>query len=279
MTFLWSPPALRHATINSGAFNPAQLASVIGAVLDPGSASTVVTGSGIASLADSFGGSPAVQATDNARPPRTTASNSVTVLQGVNDRMTWPASAANNQLVTWWWGAHVLLDDVAASKFLWRYGPTASFDPAATDSHNLRVLSNESLLLQVFTTAAGTAARSATTAPSVLNNTAYVFLTVEMNLALVGEANQVVISADGVVLPLAFADSIGAPGAMPAALQGNPGGSDIVLLASLSSGSFSPFIGKMGRQYFGKAAETGATQGCLTAATRTNLALFDRPVV
>ncbi len=266
-----------HARRSFKTFNPDQLASIIGAMLDPGHSGTVVTGAGISSLADAFGGPPATQGTDANRPPRTTASNGVTVMQGVNDRLVLPATSATNQLTKWWWAAHILLDDVTTAKFLMRYGPTASFDPAATDSHNLRILGDESLFLQVFTNAAGTAARSASGGAAFFNNTSYVFATCEINLDLVGEANQVCMTADAVVKSVTFANSVGAPGAMPAALQGQPAGSDITIWSEVVAG-FGDFVGKSGRWYIGKGAEPGVTQGCLTPATRANLALFDRPV-
>jgi hypothetical protein len=259
-------------------FDPSTLSGIIGAILDPAHASTVVTGLGVSSLADELGGSPAVQSTDGLRPPRVSATNGELVLQGVNDVLMWPASSANNQLVTWGWCGHLLLDNLTASKYLLRYGPGGSTDPVATDSHNLRVLGDESLFLQVFTDATGGQARNASMAGGALDSTSYKFVTLEMNLALVGEANQVVITVEAAVQALNFANSIGAPGAMPAALQGQPGGSDIMLLNNRTNANLAPCIGKLGRQYILKAAMPGVTRGLLTTAAREYLRQLRRPV-
>jgi hypothetical protein len=237
-----------------------------------------VTGSGVSSLPDALNSNPAVQATDGARPPRVSAANGLLVMQPSNDLLSLPAISANNQLTTWGFGAHVKLDDLTTSKFLLRYGPNTTFDPVATDSHNVRVLADESVFLQVFNNALGTSARNAVTPASVLNSTDYKFLTVEINLPLVGEANQVLITTDNVIHALTFGNSIGAPGAMPAALQGQPGGTNIVLFAEWLTSAITPFIGKLGpKLYFFGSAMAGVTRGLLTSDARAFLANHRRP--
>lgn len=260
-------------------FNPTQLAAVIGSMLDPGSASTVVTGSGISSLADNFGGLPALCGTDSGRPPLVTTSNGEKVAQGVNDFMAYPASTANNQLVTWWYGAFILLDNLIATKQWLRYGVTNTNSPQPTDSTELSILVNESLVFRAHTDASGGQIRSATTPAAVLTDTGYTFVTVEFNGNLAAEADRVIISIDTVVQTLLFSDSVGTPGAFPAALQGQPAGKDIALFNYRSDTNLVPLIGKLGLQYFGKAAEAGVTRGCLTPATRLNLANFRRPII
>jgi hypothetical protein len=271
----------RRTVARQGAgFDPAQLAAVIGAMLDPGSASTVVTGSGVSSLADNFGGSPATCATDSGRPPLVTTSNNEKVAQSVDDFLAYPRSSANNQLVTWWWGGFVLLDNVIATKRILRYGTTNVNTVQPTESHSISCLVDERVQFNVYTDATGASSRTATSTLALLTNTAYVFVTVEFNGNFASEADKVVISADGTVAAVTFADSAGTPGAMPAALQGQPSGLDIALM-SIRSAAFigGGFIGKIGLQYFGKAAEAGVTAGCLTPATRLNLANFRRPII
>jgi len=262
-----------------GSFNPLQLSAIIGAMLDPGGASTVFTGSGISSLADNFGGSPATCGTDAGRPPRVTTSNGELVAQGVNDFMAYPASSANNQLVTWWWAGFVLLDDVAATKRILRYGVTNTNSAQPTDSIELNILSNESVQFLVHADASGGQIRSATSSASVLTNTGYVFSTIEFNGNLLVEANRCLMTFDTVVDTVTFANSAGTPGAMPAALQGQPAGKDIALFNYRNDANLSPLIGKLGVQYFGKGAEPGVTRGCLTQETRIKLANFRRPII
>lgn len=279
--FCQSSQAAWNAANGAGSFDPLQLAAVIGAMLDPGSASTVVTGSGISSLADNFGGSPATCAVDAGRPPLITTSNSEKVAQGVNDFLAYPRSSANNQLVTWWWGGFVLLDDVAATKRILRYGTTNVNIVQPGESHSITVLSDERVQFLVCTDATGANIRACSSNVAQLTNTAYVFLTVEFNGNFANETDKVVISADGTVAAVSFNDSAGTPGAMPAALQGQPASPSDIALMSIRSAAFigSGFIGKIGLQYFGKAAEAGVTSGCLTPATRLNLANFRRPII
>jgi hypothetical protein len=127
----------------------------------------------------------------------------------------------------------------------------------------------------VFNDNTGTLARNATW--PILNNTAYKFITCELNLGLVGESNQVVISVGGIVQTLTFGNSIGAPGAMPSSLEGQPGGVDIVLLAERSTASNSPLVGEIVNIYFLGAAMPGATAGLLTPTARISLRNHNRP--
>lgn len=258
--------------------DPALLA-VIGSLLDPGHADTVVTGAGISSLADALGGAAATQGTDANRPPLVTTSNGIKVAQFVNDRLSYAASAANNQLVTWGWFGFVLLDNTAAVKTLLRYGITNTNVAQPTDSHRLSILSNESLQLLVHTDASGGQIRSATSPADILNAVGYQFVTVEFNGGLAAETNKVAITSEGVDLALVFADSTGTPGAMPAALQGQPGGHNIAIGDMRVDATLSPMIGKIGIQGYLKAAMPGVTKGLLTAAARTALANFLRPLV
>jgi hypothetical protein len=260
-------------------FNPLALSSIIGAMLDPGSASTIVTGSGISSLADNFGGSPATCGTDAGRPPLVTTSNGEKVARGVNDFMAYPRSSANNQLVTWWWAGFVLLDDVAATKRILRYGVTNTNAAQPTDSHELNILTNESVQFLIHADASGGQSRTATSTAGVLTNTGYTFVTAEFNGGLAAEEDRCVLSFEGILNAATFANSVGTPGAMPAALQGQPAATNIALFNYRSEANLVPLIGKIGLQYFGKGAEAGATRGCLTPATRLNLANFRRPVI
>lgn len=265
----------RRSAATGPAFAPTQI-SAITSILDV--ATATVTGAGVSSLPDLLNVNPAVQGTDAKRPPRVaSAGNGTLLLQPNDDTLTLPAIAANNQLVTWGFATFLRLDDLITTKYLLRYGPTGAFDPAATDSLNLRILGNEGVFIQVFTNALGTAARSAQTASGALNSSAYTFVTVEFNGNLAAEADRVVITIDGVVQTLSFGNSVGAPGAMPAALQGQPVGTDIVLFSEIASG-FTPYLGSAGPKiYFFGAAMAGVTQGLLTAGARQALSAFQRP--
>lgn len=255
---------------------PAQGATrATGVLLDV--ASAVVTGAGISSLPDLMNVNPAVQATDAARPPRVAAGNGVLVAQGVDDRLSLPAIAANNQLVTWGFAAHVLLDDGAVNKTLLRSGLATANWPQATDSHRLTVISTEALFLVVANDATGAVRRSASSSSSKLSTSAYVFVTCEINLGLTGESNQVVMSFDGIADTLTFADNAGTPGAMPAALQG--AASDIALLGERTDSNRLPFIGKIVNLRIFRRAMPGVTAGLLTPAARAILSAQNRPSV
>ena len=67
---------------------------------------------------------------------------------------------------------------------------------------------------------------------------------------------------------------------MPTTLQGQPGGSNIVLLARRESASSSPVTGDVGPNiYILGSAMPGVTSGLLAPAARVALANFERPTV
>ncbi len=267
----------RKLVLGGAAFNPA---SLFQAMLRVPHSSTVVTGLGISSLFDTLNNNPAVQATDGARPPRVaSAGNGVLVMQGVDDRLSLPAIAANNGLTNWMFATHLLLDDVAAVKTLLRYGLSTANSPQATDSHILTVRADESVRLQVFTDALGTSSRGATSSVSKLNNTTYTSLIVEVALGQTGESNKIVMSFDGVPDTLSFADLTGTPGAMPVALQGQPAGTDIAVWGERTNSLRLPFIGKGGPNLIWTAISpmAGVTKGLLTDEARLAISALDRP--
>lgn len=263
----------RHANI----FDPTTL---VQAWLRVPHVNTVVTGQGISSLFDTLNNNPALQATDGVRPPRVaSAGNGFLVMQGVDDRLSLPAIAANNGLTNWFFATHLLLDDAAAVKTLLRYGLSTANSPQATDSHILTVRADESVRLQVFTDALGTSSRGATSSASKLSTSAYTSLIVEIALGQTGEANQVVVSFDGVPDTLTFQDLTGTPGAMPSLLQGQPAGTDIALWGERTNSLRLPFIGKGGPNLlFGSIQPMfGVTKGLLTSQARLAISAFDRP--
>lgn len=258
-----------------GLFNPVQLGVISAWLRVPLAA---VTNSGISSLPDVLSSNPAVQSTDAARPPLVAAGNGLLVAQGVDDRLQWPANSTNNQLVTWGFAAHVLLDDVALTKTLLRIGLATSNWPQATDSLRLAVASTRALFLVLTNDATGVVRRSAGSSAGMLASDRYVFMTVEINLGASGEANQVVMSFDGVADTLTFADDAGTPGAMPAAMQGAV--TDIALLGERINSNRLPFIGHIGPNiYILGSAMPGVTSGLLTPAARVALSNFERPTV
>jgi hypothetical protein len=276
VTYLWTQKHLRNSLLNAQRFTPASVSAITSWHRVP---LATVTGSGISSLPDVLNSNPAVQATDAARPPRVaSAGNGLLVMQGVNDRLSIPAISGNNQLVTWGFATHILLDDVAATKYILRRGVSTGTEPVATDSDVLTILSDESLFFRVHADASGGQIRSAATPAGTLTNAAYRFVTVEFNGNLAAEANRCVITVDAAVQTLSFANSVGTPGAMPAALQGQPAGTDISLLDQRTNAGLSPFIGKMGPNiYFLGAAMPGVTAGLLTPTARAALMNFERP--
>lgn len=263
------------AAASAPQFSPTDLSGVITAWLRVPLAT--VTGLGISSLPDVLNSNPAVQATDAARPPRVTTTNGLLVARGVDDRMSWPANAANNQLVTWGFATH-LIRDTTTTQAIYRSGLTTSSHPQATDSHSIFLTSGSAFQFLAFTDATGGQARAGTTPAAVLSTSAYRFVTVEFDGSQATDIDKCVITIDGVVQVLLFSNSVGAPGAFPVALQGQPGGTDIALFGQRTNATTSAFVGKMGPNIYilgGKMA--GATEGLLTAEARAALGNFERP--
>lgn len=226
----------------------------------------------IASVTDNINVNPATQPTGLRQPTGDASMN----MSFVDDCLLISPIAANNQLVTWGYAGWLELDNLTVQHMLFRSGPGALNDPAATDSHLIRVSSAEALVFRAYNDATGTLAREGTTAVSALSGSPK-FITVEINLGAIGDAAKVTITIDGAVMSLTFADAVGAPGAMPSALQGAP--SAMMLGNRRSNLSTLPLIGRIGRSfYILRAKMPAATEGLLTAAMRTRLRNF-QPMV
>lgn len=236
-----------------------------------------VTGLGMSSLPDVLNSNPAVQATDLARPPQFTSANGLLVGQGVDDRMSWPANAANNQLVTWGFATH-MIRDTTTTQCIFRTGPTTLTQPQPTDSHAIFLGSTSGVQFNAFTDATGTQAYRGLSPAASVSTSAYVFVTVEFDGSQATDPAKLTITLDGVVQTLSFANHVGTPGAMPAALQGQPGGSDIALFGQRTNATTTGFVGKMGPNiYILGSKMAGATEGLLTPAARFSLGSFERP--
>ena len=256
------------------AFTPASISAITSHL---NVTTATVTGSGISSLPDLLNSNPAVQATDAARPPRVASANGVLVGQGVDDRMSWPANSANNQLVTWGFATH-LIRDTSTTQGIYRSGLTTSSHPQATDSIALFLTSADGLSILVFADASGGQVRNGAVPGGTFSTTVYKFVTVEYNGAAATEAEKLVATIDGSPVALAFSDNVGTPGAMPSALQGQPAGTDIALWGQRTNATTSAFVGKMGPNiYVLGTKETGATEGLLTGPQRVSLFYYQRP--
>ena len=220
----------------SAGFDPA---SVTSAILNAGSVSTVVTGLGISSLADDKGGSPAVQSTDGERPPRGTGN----IITWVADDLEWPMQSGVNNHAT------------AFSLGLWMRSPLSTVareilfvrtTPATANRVKIEIGTDESTLVDVYHSDA--VARRGRTAASQVGDNVWEFWTFEIDLTQGTEAAQLVITKNTTPLVLTFSNSLGSPGAMPAALV-QPTGSGL-LGAGTNLGTTSPFTGDWGPKIY-----------------------------
>lgn len=239
-------------------FLPSSISKVVG-WLRASSAATVITGSGISSLADVLGGSAAVQTTDGERPARGVGS----IITWLNDDLEWPLQeGVNNQLtatgLAWWMRTSL---SAAAGRQVY----FAKTTPATANRLGINVSSGEAVLVDVFHSDA--VIRRAQTAINQVGDNVWEFWTVEIDLSLATEATQVLITKNGTPLALTFSNALGAPGAMPASFVQPTGPA---LLGAGTSAAASPFTGDWGPNVF-------ALSGQLTTTERTNLMNFEIP--
>jgi hypothetical protein len=194
----------------------------------------------ISTIADRHGGTAAAQPT-GVRQPNGAADGSMTF---DTDCLLLPAACFHTTKFAL--GLWLEADNLTVQHYLFRVGPGASNDPAATESMVITIASDESLRLAIYNDATGLVARRAATAINVVTATPK-FFTFEVD-TLAAEADKVVITADLTELALTPADQAGTPGAFPAAMQAAPG--DIMLGNRRSNLSTLPFIGRAGRDVF-----------------------------
>lgn len=252
-----------------GLFNPAQLGSAISSWLRV--AGAVVTGSGISSLPDVINVNPAVQGTDALRPALGASANGLPLITGASGKvLTVPLIGANSDPVRWGIATHIStpLSVSARTLFGVRTGNGASALRV-----NVKVDSDESLRCVVYLDETNN--RAGATAASQIGGSTVHFITIEYDGDQATEATRLVISIDGVVKALTFANEAGAGTIPPTMVEAT--GSALIGAFNTAGGS-APFTGFIGPNiYFMNSKMAGATEGLLTAAARSALSLFERP--
>jgi len=236
-----------------------------------------VTGSGASSVPDVLTpGSPLVQATDLRRPPVVVTANGLQVLNCADDFMTVAAHAGNNQTVTWGWATWVRPDVVVGiQQCTIRHGVTNNVSVVLpTESHRI-VIQAGAVQLRANIDATGGNVRTGSANGTLLTAGAWAFVTVEYDGAAATEALQCTITINGVVQTVTFTGA----GAMPAALQGQPAGNDIIHFNQYTGAVSNNLDGQEGpNPYILRAKQAGATQGLLTTAGRAGLQAFEAPL-
>jgi len=228
-------------------------------------AAGTITGSGYSSIPDLLSpSSPMTQSTDARRPPAATSSNGLPILSVTASNMAIPLIASRINTAAWgWWGwirpsttADGFLNfgtqGGASAEFMW-----LTFTNSGTNLHS-----------EVWATAGGSRVRNIV---GSITAGAWQFVTAEYNSALSGDARYTV-TVNGT--PIAGTNG-GSLGSMPAALPAVTGSGNFLSFQAI--GNF-PYVGSVGPNFgFMNAAMSGATEGLLTAAARTNLMNFEAP--
>lgn len=258
------PKSIRPAGFSCPAgdgFSPSEI-SAVSAWLRAAPPDTIVTGSGISSLADALGGSPATQGTDANRPPRGAGN----IIQWTNDSLVYPLQNLINNQLTSGGVAGWLRSPLSAATLRCIWSPILAAGLASESRLQLSINSVEGLRLDVWHDAANI--RRASTANSVIGDNVWTFVTFEPDLTLATEADQILITVNATPLALTFTNALGTPGAMPAAfLQPTGNGSLGNNAATTGTG---PFTGDWGPNIYFLNRQ-------LTALERTNLMGFEVP--
>lgn len=237
-----------------------------------------VTGSGYSSIPDLLDpSSPAVQSTDARRPTVATSANGLPILALASQGMSLPLTSVRNSTTQWGFGTWVKQNGTGSTTHV-----LVSIDSAGGAGASARKLLAQpatagltNLNIFIFNSTSTAARRAQITGVLTLNT--WKFVTFEQNLGTGGnETTRSVITVNGVVQTLSFADALGTPGSMPTSMP-SPTGNIGLFCQNLSTGS-NGFGGNIGPNVFifGSAMD-GATEGLLTPAARLSLMNFEAP--
>lgn len=253
-------------------FDPATV-SAVSAWLRVANATS--SGGLISSLPDMLNSNPAVQATDANKPATGTSANSLPIMTSTAAKfMNWPVHASNNGTTQFGYGMWIKATSTTGSRGL---ADTSALSGGASANkfRSFGVTGGNQFSVRVYN-ATSTAGRSATLASGFGTLNTWQFVTVELDLDSGGaEASRCVVTIDGVVQTLNFADLLGTPGSMPASMAAPTG--SMILLAIANNGT-AGWVGDIGPNiFFFGSAMAGRTEGLLTSAARTALRNFEAP--
>lgn len=215
-------------------------------------ANGTVAGTGYSSVPDVLGGSPAVQATDAVRPNNGASANGLPIATFVADLWTFPLSTGNNGAIKWGLATWIKLANTTGSKQLATITSTAG--GASANKINPLVTGSA---MRVDDQVTDRHAQGGTL------DTAWRFVTYEVDCSQATEATQVLLSIDAALQSVSFSSDT-AWGAALSAPTGN------MLIGAGSTAAGSPFVGSMGPNIF-------FLTGQLTPAERLLLMNFEAP--
>jgi hypothetical protein len=215
----------------------------------------------------------ATTTTDARKPTLGTSANGLPILTCATSCLLVPLHAAINNATTWWISFHARITTAAGNPV-----------PFAIDTGGA-LASTRKVLIQRFSgdcinvhDAASPTTLARRFGPATLwpLNT-WVHCIYELNLATGGaEASRGVACANGVAVSSTFANAVGAPNNLPAAMA-TPTGS-MAFFSYRPTDALNPFVGQIGPNILiGNAAMAEATTGCLTPEARLALSNFERP--
>lgn len=214
---------------------------------------TTTLGSGYNNVVDVLNANPAVQTDDTRRPAASVSANGLPIMTFVDDFLSWPLNASNNQSVALGFAGWLKAADIVTNKTIAITGLTAG---GASANKVLYMLNNAS-----YRTDAMTVDRHALT--GAVADTGWHFVTYEINCATTPETAQAIITLDTVVQAVSFSSDT----AWPVSL-GTPTGNMFIGATTLAGAS--PWVGFMGPNLYALGRQ-------LTAAERTTLFNFERP--
>jgi hypothetical protein len=211
-----------------------------------------VTGEGYSSVPDLLGGSPAEQTTDARRPVNGASANGLPIATYTADFLSWPLGAGNNGAVKWGMAGWFKLANTTGNKQLMTITSTAG--GASANKINPFITGSA---MRVDDQVTDRHAQSGTL------DTAWHFLTFEVDCSQATEALQVLQSIDTVLQTVSFSSDT-AWGAALAVPTGN------ALIGAGTTGALTPFVGSMGPNLYFLNAQ-------LTPAERAILMNFEAP--
>ncbi len=231
-------------------------------------------GNGYSSIPDVLNAtSPAAQNDNDRKPATGTSSNGfpIAVFDSAGDVLSWPLAAANNGTSITGYMTRIRPTSVTAVSY------TIIAISIGTSGASARKLVLETVnnTIRVRISIDASNIRQALTG-AVLTAGAYTTVGLEYNGGNTLEADECVITIDGVAVALTFANNAGTPNDMPDTLVSVTGNALIGGFSNEDAGT-NQFVGDMGPNFYSfGSAMSGVTSGLLTPAARLSLHNFER---
>lgn len=219
-----------------------------------GAPGTTITGSGYSSVVDVLNSNPAIQATDANRPINGTSANGLPIATFSTHFLQWSLNASNNGATKMGIAGYFKLANVVGNKTL----AVSTLTAGGASANKVLYMANANQIRCDDQTVD----RHAVSVNTV--DTAWRFLTMEIDCTQVAESAKVIQTIDGVVSVTSFSSDTAW-----SATMGVPTGN--MLIGAGTTGAASPFVGSMGPNLYFLGRQ-------LTGAERTSLINFEKPV-